>query len=183
MTKIPSTAAILASALALSLTFLNGSAEAQTSQNGPYYATPSWDQTLPVATRFVVLSNFNSQAVLDRETGLVWQRGISPSTFNWADAQTVCLSSFVGSRGGWRLPTFAELLSLESDDNHTGNASISGPFNITGGPTWSATTSANVSTQAHIVILSPGGSVIISAADKGSAFTAWCVRGSSAPSN
>src|SRR5262249_23927325 len=41
---------------------------------GRYYATPSWDQTLPASTRFIVLSNFNSQAVLDRETGLVWER-------------------------------------------------------------------------------------------------------------
>src|ERR1044071_6059779 len=45
-------------------------ARAQTTSAGPYYATPSWDQTLPVATRFIVLSNFNSEAVLDRETGL-----------------------------------------------------------------------------------------------------------------
>src|SRR5262249_15328144 len=41
--------------------------------NGPYYAEPSWDQMLPASTRFIVLSNFNSEAVLDRETGLVWQ--------------------------------------------------------------------------------------------------------------
>ena len=38
---------------------------------GPYYAMPSWDQTLPAATRFIVLTNMGSEAVLDRETGLV----------------------------------------------------------------------------------------------------------------
>src|SRR5258706_4372951 len=37
---------------------------------GPYYATPSWDQTLAVSTRFIVLSNMNGDAVLDRETGI-----------------------------------------------------------------------------------------------------------------
>src|SRR5713101_6294178 len=47
-------------------------APAQTTANGPYYATPSWDQTLACTTlatcpRFIVLSNFNNQAVLDRE--------------------------------------------------------------------------------------------------------------------
>ena len=33
---------------------------------GPYYATPSWDQKLPSDTRFIVLTNWNSEAVLDR---------------------------------------------------------------------------------------------------------------------
>jgi hypothetical protein len=28
---------------------------AQTFQNGPYYAQPSWDQQLPSSTRFIVL--------------------------------------------------------------------------------------------------------------------------------
>ena len=49
------------------------SADAQTASAGPYYATPSWDQT-PSSTRFVVLSNWNNEAVLDRETGLVWEK-------------------------------------------------------------------------------------------------------------
>ncbi len=55
-------------------TFAVTPAHAQTTAPGPYYATPSWDQTLPSNTRFIVLSNMNSEAVLDRETGLVWQR-------------------------------------------------------------------------------------------------------------
>lgn len=41
---------------------------------GPYYALPSWDQKIAAATRFVVLTNWSSQAVLDKETGLVWMR-------------------------------------------------------------------------------------------------------------
>ena len=50
-----------------------GSADAQTTAVGPYYATPSWDQKLPCSSasncpRFIVLSNWNSEAVLDRET-------------------------------------------------------------------------------------------------------------------
>ena len=55
-----------------------GSAIAQTTAVGPYYATPSWDQTLSSSTRFIVLSNMGSAAVLDRETGVVWER--SPGT-------------------------------------------------------------------------------------------------------
>src|SRR5438105_14031759 len=89
---------------------------------GPYYASPSWDQTLPARTRFVVLSNFNSQAVLDRETGLVWEKspnqlGFSSSTdpliqLPWSYVKFGCLTRKTGGRFGWRLPTVDELASL-----------------------------------------------------------------------
>ena len=64
--------------IALVAVLLSTPVFAQTVANGPYYATPSWDQTLPANTRFIVLANFDNQAVLDRETGLVWHR--APST-------------------------------------------------------------------------------------------------------
>lgn len=53
-------------------------------------STPSWDQTLPSATRFIVLSNFASAAVLDLETGLVWERPPSTTSRTWSDAQYHC---------------------------------------------------------------------------------------------
>src|SRR5215471_2507098 len=68
-------------------------AAAQTTANGPYYATPSWDQQLPAATRFVVLSNWGGAAVLDRETGFVWEHspsGTSGIFLPWFDAQSHC---------------------------------------------------------------------------------------------
>src|SRR5437762_1672397 len=78
---------------------------------GPYYATPSWDQTMPASTRFIVLSNMNSEAVLDRESGLVWEQ--SPSTSSsWLIASRHCVDLSAGGRRGWRLPTIQELLSL-----------------------------------------------------------------------
>ena len=91
---------------------------AQTQANGPYYATPSWDQTLPAATRFIVLTNMNGQAVLDRETGLVWER--TPSSFNTgfrSTAVTTCMVATTGGRQGWRLPRVDELLSLADATN------------------------------------------------------------------
>ena len=91
----------------------SGSAAAQvTTANGPYYASPSWDQTLPVTTRFVVLSNFNSEAVLDRETGLVWERTPNASLFTHYDASSYCQQLRTGGRMGWRMPQAAELFSL-----------------------------------------------------------------------
>ena len=86
--------------------------------NGPYYAFPAWAQKLVCATtsncsRFIVLADWNSEAVLDRETGLVWHKSPSalPAT-TWIDANSRCLDSVAGTRAGWRLPTINELVSL-----------------------------------------------------------------------
>ena len=93
-------------------TFAVTPANAQTTGVGPYYATPSWDQTLPANTRFIVLTNFNSEAVLDRETGLVWQRSPGTTELTWALARSECLSKTIATRKGWRLPTANEVSSL-----------------------------------------------------------------------
>jgi hypothetical protein len=83
---------------------------------GPYFATPSWDQTLAPNLRFVILTNFSSDAVLDRETGLVWARRLVadsvPAGVNWFTADSACSGLIVGNRGGWRLPSDAELRTL-----------------------------------------------------------------------
>ncbi|MDE2372249.1 MAG: DUF1566 domain-containing protein [Burkholderiales bacterium] len=85
-------------------------AQTSTLTNGPYYATPSWDQKLPAATRFVTLANWGGQAVLDRETGLVWKLNLANFADNYAGAVERCLYDTTGDRGGWRLPTIAELM-------------------------------------------------------------------------
>src|SRR5205823_5493795 len=93
--------------------FAANPAGAATTAAGPYYANPSWDQQLPASTRFVVLSNWidvahpsGGAAVLDRETGLVWEQ--SPSTFPdgmgrpsgvaWGAAQFYCNNLSTGGR-------------------------------------------------------------------------------------
>jgi Protein of unknown function (DUF1566) len=97
--------------IALGTGSVSSTALAQTFGNGPYYATPSWDQTLPTNTRFIVLSNMNNEAVLDRETGLVWHRSLLGER-NWGGANELCIVSTVGGRLGWRLPTINEISSL-----------------------------------------------------------------------
>jgi hypothetical protein len=99
------------------VSFLAAPVNAETFANGPYYATPSWDQKLTCdgisnCPRFVVLSNWNNEAVLDRETGLVWERSPASEIFNWNDALYHCVGLAAGNRMGWRLPTVQELLSL-----------------------------------------------------------------------
>src|SRR5260370_35901588 len=48
----------------------------------PYFPMPAWDQQLPAAERFLVLQdgNWASAALLDRETGLVWETTPVPAT-------------------------------------------------------------------------------------------------------
>jgi hypothetical protein len=90
---------------------------AQTTAVGPYYAVPSWDQTIACTAsascpRFVVLSNMNNDAVLDRETGLVWQKSPTDVKPEGRFAQETCSQLAIGDRQGWRLPTLPELQSL-----------------------------------------------------------------------
>ncbi|PYM51037.1 MAG: hypothetical protein DME14_03980 [Candidatus Rokuibacteriota bacterium] len=82
--------------------------------NGFYYPTPSWDQKLPGSARFVLLSDWNNEAVLDRETGLVWQKAPDAFKTSWTLNDQFCNinNPSRGNRFGWRLPTSSELTSL-----------------------------------------------------------------------
>jgi hypothetical protein len=79
---------------------------------GTYYALPAWSQTPATNARFVILSNFNNDAVLDRATGLVWTRQSVVVSALPDDGEQLCRRLAVGSRMGWRLPAISELLSL-----------------------------------------------------------------------
>jgi hypothetical protein len=78
---------------------------------------PSWDTVKPTASaRFKVLSAFNNEAVLDKETGLVWETQPSATTRTWTTAMQVCMGKTVGGRMGWRSPSVEELTSLVGED-------------------------------------------------------------------
>lgn len=163
-----------------------GPAKAQTIAPGPYYPNPSWDQTLACTAlancpRFSVLSNMGSTAVLDRETGLVWEKSPTAPPSTWVVAQYYCINLNVGGRTGWRLPTIHELLSLVDR-----SVSPPGPALPTGHPFtnvksaaqddyWSATTLADASGAVWGVRFSNG---LVPYGDKarGGLFV-WCVRG------
>ncbi len=158
------------------IAFAAGPAHATTAA-GPYYAMPSWDQTLSASTRFIVLSNMGSAAVLDRETGLVWEQ--SPdgvTTYNWEDAQFHCINLNAGGRTGWRLPTIQELMSLVDRSVSPGPTLPAGhPFsNVQSSLYWSASTSAGNTSFAWEVGFYGGG---VGTADRSLSFFVWCVRG------
>ena len=72
----------------------------------------SWSRALPAADRFVVLAAFNNEAVLDRNTGLVWQRTPDSVGRPVFSASYYCLDANIGGQKGWRLPNITELTSL-----------------------------------------------------------------------
>ena len=157
----------------------------QTIAPGPYYATPSWDMTLPANVRFVVLSNFNNEAVLDRETGLVWERYPpvpfvgDPSNHNWFGANERCDDLKLGNRKGWRLPTIAELSSLldPSVDPPGPTLPAGHPFvGVQSERYWTASPAMDSDPSvARQVDLSNGGATSVS--PKNRARLIWCVRG------
>ena len=66
----------------------------------------------PVAQRFFILPNFNNEAILDKETGLVWERSPQATSARWITARRTCIEKNVGGQKGWRLPSLEELTSL-----------------------------------------------------------------------
>src|SRR5262245_61459337 len=75
-------------------------------------SVPTWDRTVAGSARFKVLSTFEDQAVLDKETGLVWEKTLSPLAVPFSGALFACSTVVVGNRRGWRLPTVEELASV-----------------------------------------------------------------------
>ena len=74
--------------------------------------TRNRDKAMPAAERFVILPAFTNDAVLDKETGLVWEKSPQTMSARWSVARRTCLEKNVGSQKGWRLPSLPELASL-----------------------------------------------------------------------
>ena len=167
-------AVVVAGFAALALT---GAARAQITENGPYYAAPSWDQTFPASTRFVVLTNLASAAVLDRETGLVWEQNPSSNTTVLFTALSHCYSLTTGGRGGWRLPRVEELMSLVPLPAGHPFTNISGHFYWSNTP-YAPGLAGNATVAVDIGEVDQSDPV--ESAESGTnVFAAWCVRGGS----
>jgi hypothetical protein len=138
--------------------------------------TLRWDQVLPAAQRFVVLAAFNNEAVLDKETGLVWEQTPAATTHTWSTARFQCTGRVTGGRMGWRLPSISELSSLVDPNQSLPPAlPVGHPFpNVQSAVYWSATTDAELPTDAWNVGF--GGSVGTSGKTY-SGYQVWCVRG------
>lgn len=125
-------------------------------------------------------------AVLDRETGIVWQRGPSTTTAaDFTDAAVRCATSEIGGRYGWRLPRFQELTTLFDDSQVNPSASIppNHPFDFTtqAGPFWSFTGFGADFATVQFLGATPGapGSFGALPGTTPGGYT-WCVRGPAA---
>ncbi|MCU0938539.1 MAG: DUF1566 domain-containing protein [Burkholderiaceae bacterium] len=169
---------LLATALCALVT-APASAQLSTTANGPYYAVPSWSQKL-TTNRFVVLANWNGEAVLDRETGLVWERAPDGDARNWLQAHIHCNSRLVGGRKGWRLPHAQELASLIDPNVAAPGPTLPAghPFVGVGTIYWSATTVAQEPDGAWVVDFFGG---IVGYLGRMGLQSVWCVRGGPGP--
>ncbi|MBX3636427.1 MAG: DUF1566 domain-containing protein [Rubrivivax sp.] len=159
------------------------SAQVSTTANGPYLAMPAWSQKL-TTNRFVILANWNGEAVLDRETGLVWERTPEATPRSWLSANGHCIRRAAGGRKGWRLPGIQELGSLVDPTVGAPEPAlpVGHPFQAVDPDLtyWSATSNSFGDDMIWIFSLGSGTPGVISKSAS-AAFAAWCVRGGSAP--
>jgi enamine deaminase RidA (YjgF/YER057c/UK114 family) len=136
-----------------------------------------WDQALPAAQRFVVLPAFNSDAVLDKETGLVWEKSPQTTAVAASNVRLTCANKAVGGRKGWRLPSLPELASLVDPSVASPGPTLSAghPFlNVQPTNYWSA--SANAENPSLMWGVGFGNGAVLGLS-KAFDQRAWCVRG------
>jgi hypothetical protein len=134
---------------------------------------PTWSQKLPAEKRFVLV--LDGEAVLDRETGLVWEKSLDTTTRNWNDAVSYCYKKEVGGRKGWRMPTIEELASLVDTTQSFPTLPSGHPFvNMQAYTCWSSTEYAGNPGSAWYVSMANGNTAYW---DKSISYYVWAVRG------
>jgi hypothetical protein len=145
---------------------------------GQENTTLRWDQNLPSASRFTVLSAFYNQAVLDNNTGLVWEQSPSLTTANFQDSTYGCANKSIGGQKGWRLPAIPELATLVDPSVAAPGPTLPAahPFtNIQSVFYWSATSHSVTPTTAWTLSFNTGD---LGSNNKASGnHPGWCVRG------
>ena len=139
--------------------------------------TQSWAKALPAAERFVILTAFTSDAVLDKNTGLVWEKSPQMADAKWSDARFTCINKIIGGQKGWRLPAISELTSLIDPSVAPPGPTLPSdhPFvNVQSANYWSATTIAESPAAAWMVFFNTG---VVLYTKRDIKSQVWCVRG------
>jgi hypothetical protein len=164
---------------------LNAGSLEPTGPPGPTMKTldeipPTWSLKITdSAARFELV--LDGAAVLDKETGLVWEQSPDMTNRVWTSACEHCYTREVGGRKGWRLPTIEELASLLDTTNFRPALPTGHPFNIVGPADyyWSSTSYAESSYPTAWYVSLEGGGVDLIEKDclAPRRILGWCVRG------
>jgi Protein of unknown function (DUF1566) len=137
----------------------------------------NWQQAHPAAERFVILPDFNNEAVFDKDTSLVWELSPTPTHVTWNEARATCVTRTTGSQKGWRLPAPSEMRSLVGPavDSPIPNLPPGHPFlNIQPTAYWTVVPEANQPSYARYVDAFLGN---VLSFVKIYTYPVWCVRG------
>lgn len=133
--------------------------------------TLRWDTNNPSASRFVTAF---PGAVLDKNTGLVWEQAPDVNGQIWDFAIRTCVNKTVGGTVGWRLPSVVELKSIQ-------DPTLPAPFvpaNVFASiqPTsyWSISSPPAAPVFAWVVRFNDG---VVGVDGKNGNLFVWCVRG------
>jgi len=137
---------------------------------------PTWSHKIQcdgtACPRFELVLDGN--AVLDKETGLVWEKSVSETERNWVSACQHCYNLSLSYRKGWRLPTVEELASLLDMQQFSPSLPIGHPFeNVQLDYYWTSTTYTETD-KAWIVHMDNG---FANGGSKTNTEDVWCVRG------
>jgi hypothetical protein len=136
-----------------------------------------WQTAHPSENRFVLMPPFNNAAVLDKETGLVWELAPDSTRVTWNEARRTCVRRDTGGQKGWRLPSPSEMRSLVGPavDAPGPNIPPGHPFlNIQSTSYWTVVPEANLPSYARYVDAFLGNVLSVI---KIYTFPVWCVRG------
>jgi len=138
-------------------------------------ASPALEQDWSTNERFIVLASWNNEAVLDRQTGLVWERSPNAGFANWSGAHRRCENLALGNHKGWRLPTIEELASLIDPSVPSPGPTLppGHPFTVMSSFYWSATPDMSNSANAWGVGFDIGD---VGSGGKSTIDYVWCVR-------
>jgi len=137
----------------------------------------NWQEAHPAAERFVILPDFNNNAVLDKDTNLIWELSPMPTSVTWNEARTTCVPRVTGGQKGWRLPAPSEMRSLVGPavDSPIPNIPPGHPFlNIQPTSYWTVVPEENQPSYARYVDAFLGN---VLSFIKIYTYPVWCVRG------
>ncbi len=135
---------------------------------------PTWSQKTSGAARFELV--LDGAAVLDKETGLVWEKSPSTTSAPWINAVYGCIDKWLGGRKGWHIPTVEQFASLV-DSSSAGYPKLPAGHPFTGvvtGYYWTSTLFPDTPSRAFTLMI---GTSAVSHFVKTDSALVWCVRG------